>query len=135
MDENKKIQIIEDDHVILTGLKAMLTEKGYFVNDHNGDDEIQNIINSVKMFNPHYLILDLVLPRADGYEILSKMKSDEHTNNIPVIIFSNFSEEDVKERCDRLGADYYFIKNNFSIEEFVVKVDKVIKNREISIKN
>ena len=100
------------------------------VDTHNGDDEIINIIISVKLCNPDYIILDLVLPRADGFQILARLKSDDEISDIPVVIFSNFSEEDIKERCNRLGANYYFIKNNFSIEEFVIKIDKIIKNRK-----
>ncbi|MEA3449706.1 MAG: response regulator [Patescibacteria group bacterium] len=123
-----KIQIIEDDHVIRTGLKAMLVDKDYDVDAHDGNDEIINIIISIKLYNPDYIILDLVLPTTDGFQVLSRLKSDDEISNISVIIFSNFSEEDVKERCNRLGANYYFIKNDFSIKDFVEKVDKIIQN-------
>ena len=129
MEKQLKIQIIEDDHVIRSGLQAMLQDNGFLVDTHNGDDEVQNIINSIKLYYPDFIILDLVLPRADGFDILSRLKSNEETHDIPVLVFSNFSEEDIRERCDRLGANYYFIKNDFSIEEFVEKVIRIIKNK------
>jgi DNA-binding response OmpR family regulator len=127
---SKKIFIIEDDANLLSSLKAKFSIGGFQVETDNGAGTAEEVIKNIKVLNPNFIILDLILPKVDGFSILSKIKSDKDTLNIPVFVFTNLSDEDSKERSKDLGSDYYFIKSNFSVDEFVEKFKKIIINKE-----
>jgi len=126
---SKKIFLIEDDALILSSFKAKLRVMGFEVEFNEGDEDEVLVMNKIKSFDPQYIILDLFLPKADGYQLLSRIKSDDFTMNIPVFVFSDLSDEDVKKRCENLGAEYYFLKQNFNTNEFLTKFKKIIENR------
>jgi len=126
----KKIYIIEDDANILYSLQAKFSTEGFEVKTDNGVGHILEIVNHVKMFIPQILVLDLILPKFDGFDLLHEFKRKEETKNIPIFVFTNLSDEDSKSRGLNLGADYYFIKDEFSIDQFVAKVKKIIENKE-----
>ena len=125
----KKLFIIEDDANILYSLRAKFSLDGFQTEVDTGIDEIERILNRIRIFNPDYIILDLILPKVDGFELLAKLKADQQIFKIPVFIFTNLSDEDSKVRGKKLGTDYYFIKNDFTLDEFVDKVKKIIQNR------
>lgn len=124
------IFVIEDDVNILSALKAKFSMLGSDTFSCNGSEEIQVIVNKIKDIVPEYIILDLILPNNDGFEILYKIKADGAINNIPVFIFSDFSEADLKTRCENLGAEYYLVKDDFDIDSLVSKVNKIMYNRD-----
>ena len=121
----KKILIIEDDAVVCYGLQAKLSSEGYIVESNNGSNEVGDVIKQAIKFNPDYIILDLILPKVDGFELLKAVKAGDETSKIPIFIFTNLSDNDSRERCDKLGAEYYFIKEDFNIDEFVDKLGKI----------
>ena len=125
----KKIFIIEDDVNILYGLEAQFSADEFIVELSEGEEELEELINNIKSFSPDYLILDLILPKLDGFEILKRVKEDEELADVPVFIFTDLSDEDSKHRSLELGADYYFIKDDFDTYEFAEKVKKIIKNQ------
>jgi len=125
---NKKAYIIEDDANILHGLKANLGHEGFVVEVDQGQEERNTILNKAKLFKPDLIILDLVLSKIDGFELLRAIKADDDFNKIKVFIFTNHSGEDTKKRCEDLGANYYFLKSEFNIDEFAGKVKKIVNN-------
>lgn len=126
----KRVFIIEDDVNNLYSLQAKLSVEGFAVKTETGNSEIEEVINKIKLYKPDYIILDLILPKIDGFDILSAIKSDKDFSNIAVFVFTNLSDMDSKIRSEKLGADYYFIKNEFVIDEFVNKFNNIIKNKE-----
>lgn len=130
MDNREKIYIIEDDANIMSGLVANFRVLGYEIEGHGGDASMENIINNIRLHKPNYIILDLILPKVDGFKLLHEIKSNEAIYNVPVIIFTDFSENDFKTRSLNIGADYYFVKTDFQIDSFVDKVSKIIINRK-----
>lgn len=112
----KKVLLVEDD-TFLQGISLKkLTTEGYNVVTANSSEEAIKKLAE----NPDIILLDLVLPGGDGYEVLSAMK--DKGMNTPVIVFSNLtSEEDVKRAKD-LGAKEYMIKSNYTLEELVDKI-------------
>lgn len=130
--ENQKVYIVEDDIVVLSGLEAKFGSLGVGVLTSEGDGGIGYIIRQLIVEKVDFIVLDLVLPKIDGLELLKKIK--EEVPSVPVFVYSNFSENDMRERCSNLGADYYYIKQDFQAEEFVMKIDKIIKNRKKFIK-
>lgn len=124
----KKIFIIEDDANLLYGLQAKLRVEGFDVVADEGIDEIE-VTKKLKSSSPDYIILDLILPHIDGFEMIKKIKADEVLKNIPVFVFSNLSDNDSRTRSMDLGAEQFFIKNDFSVDEFVEKIKKIIINK------
>jgi len=125
----KKIFIIEDDANLLSSLQAKFSLEGFQVETSSGNVEIQEIINDIKRSRSDYIVLDLILPRVDGFEIIKDLNADEETVDLPIFIFTNLSDQDSRSRGMELGAKYYFIKNDFSVDEFVEKIKKIINNR------
>ena len=70
----KKIFIIEDDPNILYGLQDRFSSEGYEIETSNGDEDLDDLSKSVKKFHPDYLILDLILPKLDGFEIIKPVR-------------------------------------------------------------
>lgn len=128
--KKKKIFIIEDDANILYGLQAQFSILGYLVETNGGTDEIEYILDHIRLTKPDYIVMDLILPKIDGATLLKVLKSEEGINKSCIFTFTNLSEEDSKKWTKILGSDYYFIKNEFVIDVFVEKVKKIIENRE-----
>jgi len=127
---NKKIFIIEDDANTMASLQAKFSTSGYQVLTHNGVGTIEEVIKVFKETRPAYIILDLMLPQVDGFDLLARVKADGDLTGVPVFVFTNFSDKDTKDRCEELGADHYFVKSDYSFDEFVEKVVKIIDNKE-----
>jgi len=128
--ENKRIYIIEDDVNILYGLEAQFIDGNLDVETSEGDEEINEIIDRLRDFDPSYIVLDLILPKVDGFEIIKKIKEDDELNDREIFIFTDLSEEDSQERSLKLGADYIFFKDDFDTFQFAEKVLKIINNQE-----
>ena len=130
MKYKDKIYIIEDDANILSGLTANLRCLGYEIGCDSGNESMENVLTNLKVHQPNYIILDLILPKIDGFKLLHRIKADEAFCKCPVIVFTDFSESDFKTRSLKIGADYFFVKTDFRIDEFVEKVNKIINNRK-----
>ena len=111
-------------------MQAKFSADGFKVTTDAGIDDILVIENRIKMSMPDFIILDLILPNFDGFDLLKKLKSLDETKDMPIFVFTNLSDKDSRARGLDLGADYFFIKDEFSIDGFVDKVKKIINNRE-----
>lgn len=129
MIKNKKILIIEDEANLLYGLQAKFRVAGFEVMTDEGSDKIE-AMEKIKAFKPDYIILDIILPRFDGFNLLAEIKADPEISMIPVFIFTNLSGADSRRRGQELGADFYLIKTEFNLDEFVAKFKKIINNRD-----
>lgn len=121
---NKKVLIVEDDS-FLQGLASTKLEKEGFsvVAAASGDEAIKLLATST----PDCILLDLVLPGMDGYEVLKNIRQSATTSKIPVIVFSNLSEEkDIKQAKD-LGATDFMIKSNFTLDELSDRIKEILK--------
>ena len=120
----KTILIIEDDN-FLQGLEAKKLEKeGYGVVMASNATEAFSILNSDKKID--LILLDLLLPEIDGFTILQKVREDEKIKSIPVIVFSNLSEEKDVEKATALGVSEYLVKSNFTLDELASKIKVLI---------
>jgi DNA-binding response OmpR family regulator len=130
METERKIFIIEDDANLLYGLESQFGADEFEVETSQGDEELEELLSTLKDFDPNYIILDLILPKLDGFEIIKRIKDDPEINDRPIFIFTDLSDEDSRNRSLELGADYYFIKEEFDPYEFVEKVKRIIDNQE-----
>lgn len=119
----KKILIIEDDKFLRELIAQKIAKQGYIVVEAiDGEDGIEEF----KKEKPDLVLLDLILPGIDGFEVLSQIKSNTELNKIPVIILSNLGQKEDIERGINLGADDYLIKAHFTPNEIMEKINKVI---------
>ncbi len=120
----KKILIIEDDN-FLQGLEASKLKKaGYEVSTaSNGDEGMIKISEE----GVSLILLDIILPQFDGFEILKKVREDSTKKNIPVIVFSNLSEDKDIKKATELGANDFMVKSNFTLDELVDRIEKILK--------
>jgi len=120
----KKALIIEDDS-FLQGLEAGKLEKeGYKIITASTGEEAMK-----KIYEPgiDVILLDLILPDFDGFEILKKIKTIEILKNIPVLVFSNLSEEKAISRSKELGAADFMVKSNFTLDELIKRINEILK--------
>ena len=123
---NKKILIVEDEESIAELLRYNLVKNNFSVNCiSNGLDIIENVIE----FNSDMILLDLMLPEKDGFEICKELSENEITKNIPIIIISSKSREFDKVLAFQLGADDYICKP-FSINEIIARINAVFRRME-----
>ncbi len=128
--KSKKIFIIEDDANILYGLEAQFTAADIEVEASEADEEMEELMTNIKDYDPDYIILDLILPKVDGFEVVKRIKSDEELAEKEIFIFTDLSDEDSRSRSLELGADYFFFKEEFDTFEFAEKVKKIVANKD-----
>lgn len=126
----KKIYIIEDDANILYGMQAKFGVEGFETKINNGSALAVEIVNEIRDYKPDLIILDLILPRVDGFEVAKMLQADESLNQTPIFAFTSLSDNDSKERGLKLGINYYLLKTELSVDDVVAKVIKILKNKE-----
>ena len=120
----KTILIVEDDKFLRELITQKLIKEGYETSEAiDGEEGIKKI----KEEKPNLVLLDLILPGIDGFEVLSKMKEDLALAQIPVIILSNLGQKEDVERGLKLGAVDYLIKAHFTPGEIIEKIKNVLK--------
>lgn len=124
MSDAKKILIIEDDEFLLRMYTAKLTLEGYrVISAVDGDKGIRSAIKH----NPDLILLDLILPKKDGFEVLKELKAKSETKNIPVLVLTNLGQKQDIDRCFALGVTDYLIKAHFIPSEVVVKINRILE--------
>ncbi|MEK7123579.1 MAG: response regulator [Patescibacteria group bacterium] len=120
----KKILFIEDEPTLQKSIEKALKERGYcLVSAIDGESGVL----VAKKELPDLILLDLILPKKDGFEVLEELKADEKTAKIPVMILTKLEGSQDVERALALGATTYLVKANYELEDVVAKVDKILK--------
>jgi len=120
----KTILIVEDDKFLRELIAQKLTKEGYPLSEAiDGEEGIKKI----KEEKPSLVLLDLILPGIDGFEVLSQMKEDPSVSSIPVIILSNLGQKEDVEKGLKLGVVDYLIKAHFTPGEIIEKIKAVLK--------
>ena len=103
----KKVLLVEDEKNVILGVRTCLDAVGYDVEIVEDGEEA---LNSISREHPDLILLDLLLPKIDGFEVLKKLKDKEETSKIPVIVLTAKAEEEDRQRAMDLGADNYMTK-------------------------
>lgn len=119
----KKIVIIEDEPILLKALNIELLGSGYEVS--SALDGLAGL-DLVRREKPDLVLLDLILPKMSGFEVLAALKQDEATKSIMVVILSNLGQDEDREKGKKLGAVDYFVKSSTDISEVSRKVAQVL---------
>ena len=114
-----KILLVEDDRFLIKAVYTKLTQKGFEVILANDGDEA---ISKAKAEKPEIVLLDMVLPKKSGFEVLRELKGNPETASIPVFILSNLAQDQDIQEGKALGAEDYIVKSNTSLSAIVDKV-------------
>lgn len=119
----KKILFIEDESALQKAATQVLTEEGYQVfSALDGETGLEQ----AQREHPDLILLDLIVPKKDGFEVLQELKKDSATQNIPVIILSNLEGSADIQKALELGATTYLVKTNYRLEEVVEKIKQTL---------
>jgi adenylate cyclase len=121
-----KVLVVEDEEILLTGLKEELETGGYVV--EGAGDGVEGL-EKVKTFKPQLILLDLLMPKMDGMEMLQKLKADSASRDIPVVILTNLSDYEKISEALSLGAMDYLVKANYKLEDLLDKVRTVLARK------
>lgn len=122
MEGAKKILLVEDEKNIILGVKTCLELVNYkAVVVQDGEKAIEAAVKE----QPHLVLLDLMLPKVDGFEVCRQLKSREETKHIPVIVLTAKTAEEDREKARAAGADSYMTKP-FRPEELWQEIKRFI---------
>ena len=121
---NKKILIIEDDKILLDILMKKLKQSDYIV---TGAEDGEVGIKKVKAEKPDLVLLDILMPNKDGFEVMEAKNKDKEVKDIPVVVISNSGQPIEIERAKKLGAKDFLVKAIFDPNEVLEKVRKILK--------
>lgn len=124
MTAPKRILLVEDDSFISGMYRTKLSALGYEVELAEEGDVAWERLQADPI--PDLVLLDIVLPKKDGFEILEGLRKEERTKNLPVILLTNLGQKPDIERGIKLGADDYIIKAHYTPTEVMDKIKKVI---------
>lgn len=119
----QKILIVDDDRVLRSMLREFLEKDGFgVVEAENGDEALEK----VSVEHPDVVLLDAILPRKSGFQVLEDIKSQEKTKSIPIIMLTNLEEAEDIEKSVRLGAFMYMVKSDYQMEDIVRNVRRAL---------
>ncbi len=124
MDKKSKVIVVEDDELLLKVYKHKLESEGIdTIISTDGEDAVSKVFSE----KPDLIVLDLMLPKKDGFWVILKIRENQEFANTPIIVISNRFEPVDKERAFALGANGFLVKVNITIEEVVEKVKEYLK--------
>ncbi len=121
-----KILVVEDEEDLASVFEEKLREQGFFI-EIAGDGEAA--LAAAKSSKPDAIVLDLRLPKKDGFEVLDALKKDEELKAIPVIVVSNLMLDTDIKRAIQLGAADYYVKSEHPINAIVEKIINVLPKK------
>lgn len=122
-DQQKRILLVEDEPTLQKTISEILTQEGFKILSALDGEAGLNFALREK---PDLILLDLILPKIDGFEVLENLKKNESTKKIPVIILTNLENAAAVERALELGANSYLVKANYELEDVVQKVKQAL---------
>jgi len=120
---SKTLLIIEDDPYVLRFYERLFRLHNCIVEMASSGEEG---LEKAKKLKPPLILMDIMMPKMNGLEVLEKIKADPETKDSVVIMLSNFGEEEIIKKAKGLGAENYIIKSKVSDEELLAVVDKYI---------
>ena len=118
-----KVLIIEDDPLMIRLYQKVFKFEGYDVEvAANGEEGLQKVAS----FTPTLVLLDIMMPKMNGLEVLEKMKADEKTKKIPVVVLTNLAGQQDAETAIAKGAVKYIVKSEYEPKEVVKMVKEIL---------
>lgn len=121
----KRVLLVEDDRFLRRAVEARLRQFGFVVLTAGDGEEALRVVRAEA---PDLVLLDLLIPKILGVEVLRALKADDRTRGIPVLVLSNSSREKDVEEVMRLGAVGYLVKANLSLQELGDRVSRLLES-------
>jgi DNA-binding response OmpR family regulator len=119
-----KILFVEDDPLIVKIYTTRLQADGYQVfSADNGEAGLKIAEEQL----PNLVVLDIMMPRMDGFGVLAKLRANESLKSVPVLVYSNLAQEEEIARAKQMGATEFIIKANLSPTEMVAKIKQYVQ--------
>ena len=119
MDRRKKILLVEDDTALLAVYRSRLELEGFTVSEvHNGEDALSAVVD----VRPDLILLDVMIPKISGFDVLDILRNTPDTTNVRVIMLTALSQPKDKERAKQLGVDDYLVKSQVMIGDVVARI-------------
>ena len=118
-NEPKTIMIVEDDRFLSSLIKARLEKEGFAVAQAFDGEEAIQLLNHE---HPALIILDLIMPKVTGFEVMQMISINPQLDKIPIVILSNLAQDSDIQKAQQLGAKEYFIKVKVSIDDLIGKI-------------
>lgn len=118
-----QVLVVEDDAFLRNAYTIKLTKADFTVKVATDGIEA---MTALETFTPDVILLDLVMPRKDGFSTLEDIKKDEKLRGIPVIVASNLGQQDEIARVKALGATDFIVKSSMSLEDLIAKMNKIV---------
>ena len=119
----KKVLIIEDDNILQQAMATALKDAGFeAVQALDGEEGVKKSAEET----PDLILLDLLMPKKDGWETLKEIKDNPKTKKIPIMVLTVYEGEDSISKCVEMGANGYLIKSKYSLDEIVDKVKELV---------
>ena len=117
-----KILIVEDEEALVKVLEEKFKNEDF---DVKLARDGESAISIAKEYMPDVMVLDLILPKKDGFEVLEELKSMQQFKQVPIVVLSNLGEDSDIKRSLELGASDYFVKAQHPINEVIEKVKEI----------
>jgi len=135
MNNNGLIFVVEDDPFLSSILQLKLTKEGFkVIRASDGEEAINMLVD--QGLKPDLILLDLILPKRNGFEVLETIRQEPILDKLPVIVISNLGQPSDVERGKSLGVIDYYVKAKFSVDELVQKIKDEfakIKNQNVNV--
>ena len=120
---NSKILVVDDNQFYLQIIESELEKNGHTVFTASNGEEA---INIARKEIPDLILIDLILPKVDGFEVIKNLTSDATFKDSKIVVFSQLSQQEDIDKVKKLGADAYMIKKDFSVKELVDKIESLL---------
>ena len=120
------VLIVEDEEFLVRALKDNLISEGHTVSVAMDGEAA---FDELKKKKPALILLDLLLPKKNGFDVLRDIRMDPEWQHIPVVILSNLGEDSEIKRALELGANDYFVKSQHPIQEVIEKVREYLQGK------
>jgi len=122
-DQPRRILLVEDDRFLRRAAETTLKQQGYTVTTAADGEEALRVARSAPL---DLILLDLIMPKLNGFQVLNALKQDAPTAHIPIIILSNLGQDRDVQQAMEAGATAYFIKADLSLQALVQRVDEAL---------
>lgn len=121
MSATKKVLIVEDERPLSRVIEKRLAMEGYTVcTSHTGE----GVLDIIRSERPNFVLIDLIMPKVDGFEVLTELQADTMLSGAVVIVFSNLTQDIDRERVMKLGASEFLDKSDISLVQLVETLKK-----------
>jgi len=124
-DHPKRILLVEDDRFLRRACEVGLRQRGFAVSSAVDGEEALRALSGEA---PDLVLLDLLMPKVTGLEVLRTLRADERTRDLPVLVLSNSSREQDVAEIQQLGVSGYYVKADLSLQELGDRVERLLKS-------